>query len=317
MNEKLKRILSILLAAAALMSLMAVSISAEQINLKRKSSLNMIMQIKGEDGKMVPVKGEVGLYCVALTRLVNADQFYVATASFMGADIDLSGIVTEQNLLEKVPVAALEKNIERYKLKPKFVSTIDEKGNVHFGNLSAGLYLVVPVKPEDGPAQYTMNPFLVTLPRLKENGNYDYDCGAPMFPKVEVTPGLVDIQVTKEWKNDKPENRPKSITVDLMNGSMVADTAELDAANNWQWIFQDKPANVTWSVQEREVKGYDDKVGRMEFDGEIYKVVITNTPSEGVLKQTGQLNWPVPVLMIGGLLLIGFGFAMSRDKKKY
>ena len=317
MNVKLKRILSFLLVAAALLSLMAVGVSAEQINLRRKSNLNMLMQIQGEDGKMVPVKGEVGLYCVALTRLVNADQFYVATASFMGADIDLSGIVTEENLLEKVPISALEKNIENYRLKPRFVSTIDEKGNVHFGNLSAGLYLVVPMKPDNGPALYTMNPFLVTLPRTTDQGIYDYDCVTPMLPKVEVTPGLVDIMVVKEWKNDKPESRPKSITVDLMNGSMIAETVDLDPANNWQYIFRGKPANIEWTVQERKVEGYDCKVGRMEMLDDMYRVVITNTPSEGVLKQTGQLNWPVPVLLSGGLLLVACGFVMSRDKKKY
>ena len=317
MKVKLKRILSFLLVAAALMSLLAVGVSAEQIDLKRKCSLNLLMQRKDEKGNMIPVKGEVGLYHIAITRLVNADQFYVATASFMGADIDLSGIVTEENLLQKVPIAALEKQIEDYKLKPKVVSTIDEKGNAHFSNLSAGLYLVVAVNPDGAPVQYTMNSFLVTLPRLKENGNYDYDCATPMLPKVEITPGLVDIRVIKEWKDDKPESRPKEITVDLMNGSQVADTAVLNEAGKWQWIFRDKPSDITWTVQERKVEGYDGKIGRMEMEDNMYKVVITNTPTNGVLKQTGQLNWPVPVLLIGGLLLVACGFVMSRDKKKY
>ena len=134
---------------------------------------------------------------------------------------------------------------------------------------------------------------------------------------MEITPGLVDIQVNKEWKDDKPESRPKEITVDLMNGSQVADTAVLNEAGNWQWIFRDKPSDITWSVQERKVEGYDGKIGRMEVEDNMYKVVITNTPSSGVLKQTGQLNWPVPVLLIGGLLLVACGFFMSRDKKKY
>lgn len=318
MKMKLKNILCFVLIAAAVMSFLTVGVAADQLNPKKKCTLNMTMQTKGEDGKMVPVKGEVGLYCIALTRLVNADQFYVATASFIGADIDLSGIITEENLLEKVPIAALEKHIEDYMLRPKYRSAIDESGNVHFENLSAGLYLVVPVTPEGVPAQYTMNSFLVTLPRLDKNGNYDYDCVTPMLPKVEVTPGLVDIQVLKEWKNDDPVKRPANIVVDLMNGSQIADTAILDAANNWKWTFQDKPAYVDWSVQERKVEGYDSKIGDMELEGNTYNIIITNTlSSQDPLKQTGQLNWPVPVLMIGGILLIGVGFVLSRDKKKY
>ena len=317
MKVKLKRILSFLLVAAALMSLMAVGVSAEQLDLKKKSSLNLLMQRKDENGDMIPVKGEVGLYHIAITRIVNADQFYVATASFLGADIDLSGIITEENLLQKVPVTELEKHIEEYKLKPRYVTTIDESGNAHFGNLSAGLYMVVAVKPDGTPAQYTMNSFLVTLPRMTAEGVIDYDCVTPMLPKVEITPGLVDIQVKKEWKNDKPESRPKEILVDLMNGSQVADTAALNEAGGWTWTFRDKPCDIEWTVQERKVEGYDGKVGRMELVDNMYTVVITNTPTDGVLKQTGQLNWPVPVLMIGGLLLIACGFVMSRDKKKY
>lgn len=318
MKLKLKRILSLVLAAAAIMSLMAIGVSADQFNLRRKADLNMLMQIKDEKGEIVPAKGEVGLYCIALTRLVNADQFYMATAGFMGASIEFTNIFTEEDVLKKVPVPILEEHIAKYKLKPKYISEIDEKGNVNFHGLSAGLYLVTPVHPKNAPQQFSMNSFLVTLPRTNGDGSYDYSCAEPMLPKVELTPSVCDIQVVKEWKKDEPKNRPENIIVDLMNDGLVADTAILDAKNGWQWIFQDKPAYGNWTVQERKVEGYEGEVGEMEINGNTYRVVITNTLlSNDPLKQTGQLNWPVPVLIIGGLMLIGCGFVLSRDKKKY
>ena len=183
--------------------------------------------------------------------------------------------------------------------------------------MKPGLYLIVPVEPEDGPMLYAMNPFLITLPRRDAEGNYDYDCEVPVPAKVQVTPAIVDIHVIKEWKDDLPKDRPQSITVELMNGSQVADTAVLTKENGWEAVFVGKPADITWTVQEKKVEGYEGKVGIMERNGNDYEVIITNTPSSGVLKQTGQLNWPVPVLLLGGLLLMAGGFILSRDRKKY
>lgn len=40
------------------------------------------------------------------------------------------------------------------------------------------------------------------------------------------------------------------------------------------------------------------------------------TVSAGTLPQTGQLNWPVPVLAVSGLLLFAFGWLLSADKRK-
>lgn len=42
----------------------------------------------------------------------------------------------------------------------------------------------------------------------------------------------------------------------------------------------------------------------------------TTTPPEGNLPQTGQLNWPVPVLAVAGILLFMFGWYLSRTGRK-
>lgn len=39
-------------------------------------------------------------------------------------------------------------------------------------------------------------------------------------------------------------------------------------------------------------------------------------PSDPTLPQTGQLNWPIPVLVITGLLLFAVGWLLCRSKKK-
>ncbi|MCD8378747.1 MAG: peptidase [Lachnospiraceae bacterium] len=40
------------------------------------------------------------------------------------------------------------------------------------------------------------------------------------------------------------------------------------------------------------------------------------TPAEPILPQTGQLNWPVPVLLIGGFILLIAGVVLKNSDKK-
>jgi hypothetical protein len=43
---------------------------------------------------------------------------------------------------------------------------------------------------------------------------------------------------------------------------------------------------------------------------------VPDTPDKPVLPQTGQLNWPVPVLACCGVLLFSVGWVLNRQGKK-
>ena len=43
--------------------------------------------------------------------------------------------------------------------------------------------------------------------------------------------------------------------------------------------------------------------------------VSPSTPDKPVLPQTGQLNWPVPVLAGGGIALVAAGLWLSRKRR--
>ena len=71
---------------------------------------------------------------------------------------------------------------------------------------------------------------------------------------------------------------------------------------------------------------YNDN-GHYEYDvdikskAELEKEPKPTVPSSGKpsdkLPQTGQLNWPVPVLAAGGLLLMIVGYLLQREKKRH
>ncbi len=156
-----------------------------------------------------------------------------------------------------------------------------------------------------------------------------------------VTP--MTITVLKEWV-DQDSERPESIEVDLLLPVIqetlepeetvdadapaegeeeeepeivyeVVDTIVLDEDCDWQGGWTGLDPRLGYTVKEADVPhGYTATYRWVEVEDSIDQVVIiTNT---GSLLQTGQLNWPIPVLAIAGLLMVGFGFWMSRRKEE-
>lgn len=118
-----------------------------------------------------------------------------------------------------------------------------------------------------------------------------------------------DLTVKKVWsdENNKRGIRPDSVTVTLYDGDKAVDIVTLDAWNNWTYTWRDLDGD--WSVLETGIpKGYTPSY---RTNGDV--VTITNTAT---LIQTGQLNWPIPVLGSLGVIMIFFGIVIMLKKKK-
>lgn len=139
---------------------------------------------------------------------------------------------------------------------------------------------------------------------------------------------LTDIKVAKKWI-DQASVRPNSVTAELLlNGErpvvsvMTKDGTNvsfenygyadvtLNSKNTWQSYWTGVDADLaTYSVKEVKVPaGY---VATYKYADGVY--TITNT---GALIQTGQLNWPIPVLCGTGCLFILVGMLMLRRKEE-
>ena len=135
---------------------------------------------------------------------------------------------------------------------------------------------------------------------------------------------LTDINVVKEWI-DQASVRPSSVTVQLLlnkeevkvpirvNGVFGVYTyaeKKLNKDNDWQgsWHGVDN-LKSTYYVKEKVVPaGYKDSY---TYKDGVYW--ITNT---GALLQTGQLNWPIPVLCGAGSLFMLAGMLILRRKEE-
>lgn len=200
-----------------------------------------------------------------------------------------------------------------------YAGRTDADGTLVLEAIEEGLYLLVGESHEGETYRYTPNPTLFWVSQGKTDGDWQ---SIELYAKAseeEITEDVVSCQVRKIWKNETNKGeRPQSIQAALwMDGELYGESVTLDASNQWTYIWTDLPAGHTWTVDEVSVpKGYQKQITQ---DGSDY--IITNiyqtpetpdTPTSGKLPQTGQLWWPVPILMMLGVILCTVGWVRRR-----
>lgn len=250
--------------------------------------------------------------------------------------------------------------LQRDNVAPTQTAATGEDGRVTFNIPAAeqGLYLVAGDSQWRDGTRYTPTPVLIMVPYTRDLQNWEtdvesrdkFDVYTPSDPD---RPEPLQRHVLKSWEDDGYEDeRPESITVDLLRDGQVDRSETLTAANNWRCDWTDLDPQYEWTVAERENDQYSVLV---EQEGITFH--ITNTwqeeidpenpplidipdnpdnpddpdvpdtpddpgtedipdeevPQDGGLPQTGQLWWPVAPLAIGGVMFLLIGWKRRRD----
>lgn len=133
----------------------------------------------------------------------------------------------------------------------------------------------------------------------------------------------LDITVVKKWVN----GYAKSVTVNLVEVAdvlneetgeveateIIRDTVILSKENDWQHVFEDLDPRITWKVKEEKLSDFSVSYKYNKDDPYSWVVRITNTAA---LYQTGQLNWPIPVLVCAGSMCMLAGMFLLRKKEE-
>lgn len=159
---------------------------------------------------------------------------------------------------------------------------ISDLGVAEFGDLEVGLYLVVQTTAAEN--YNVINPFLVSVP-IQENGSYVYDVDA--LPKVgtaaKKTPEPPDTPDTPDKPDEENPNTPAAPGPDNPDG----------------WVLG---ANGEKIYLNPEAPSPDNPNGHV-------------MGAHG-LPQTGQLNWPIPVLAVTGVVLVAAGIKLKKGTRK-
>lgn len=220
--------------------------------------------------------GELTVYRVAEVQRKNGNLSFEYCGDFDGCAIEL-GDLTDSTLAGQLQ-EYLSDNAEGT------VREVDANGNVNFDDLELGLYLVVQTKASKG--YKPVNSFLVSLP-MAEDGEWNYEVDAS--PKVGAYTPEPETPPSPPNKPDKPD---------------TPDTPE-NPDNPDNPVSPGNPDNpVAPGTPDNPVA-----------PGSPDNPVLPGHPDHPVLPQTGQLNWPIPVMAVSGMLLFAYGWVADRKYK--
>lgn len=290
-SEKVKRISVFFLIAVLFLSLPQTAYATEM------GSIKLSYQVEG---------AEFSLYHVG-----GIDQ---------NGDITLSDDYSDYGVdLESENAAStLAAYITNDDKKPLTTDETDKDCIANFDNLPKGIYLILGSTKIVNGVSYTALPVMVSLPFVDTDKNLIWDL--EVNGKYEKNPVGADTQISvlKIWKDETNSNsRPREISIELTKDGQKYDTVTLNSDNNWKHTWKKLDSGSQWVVTENNVpKGYEVDIQR---DGNTF--VVTNTykevdkptnPSIPTLPQTGQLWWPVYVLVFAGMCFIIVGVIRRR-----
>lgn len=236
---------------------------------------------------------------VSLYRV--ADENYNLVDSFSHYSIDLKQDV-------QGAANALENRILMDGIEADASVTSDSLSTANFTGLETGIYLVVGKEVFQDGVFYMPQVSLISL-----SGDLSMDL------KYETSVKPSRIHVLKVWKRDSKKFRPKSIEVCLLRSDgIVVDRVVLNSDNQWSTTWDNLSTLYTYRVMETSVpSGYKESCTR-EKD----TIILTNTGNytdkvdkkDEELPNSGQLWWPVPVLLFVGLVLFGLGRYLKNEE---
>lgn len=151
----------------------------------------------------------------------------------------------------------------------------DKNGTAVFEELETGLYLVRAVTAKAGKQTCVFEEFMLYLPAPLEDGTFSYEVQAkPKGSSNSGQPVNGEYKVVKLWKDSAAaEERPESVTVEILKDGELEKTAVLNAENNWSYSWKVSETDSEWSVVEKDVTD-SYTVSVTEKDGSF---VLTNT----------------------------------------
>ena len=272
-------------------------LAAGSLDPDKDSSLTMTLKASDED-ETIAVGAEVTIYMVAEGKYVSGGIKFELTDDYKSSGLDVEGKIT-QSMIDDLADYTVENDIAG-----TVSAKSDDKGVVTFDGLKSGLYLIMATDLPEGFTSFV--PFLYFLPYFSTDlDSWVYDGEAE--PKIDYLEP-VDVKVKKVW-NDDGNDRPSYVSIRLSNEDGDYDTVKLNDDNDWKYTWKGLDASKDWEVTEITVPdGY-----KATYSSDGFSFTVTNTRK---LIQTGQTNWPVPVLIFAGAFLVSAGIIVRVTGRK-
>ena len=341
MKLKFSQLAKVVLCTAA-MAVSAIGCMAVSASAADKIHVNIVCK----NDKTAVADAEWSIYKVGERK--EAD--FVLTGDFSKYPVDLSDYTDASKM--QAAADTLENYAKTDGLTPVSTAKTDANGEALLTADSAGLYLVSGKRFDTETKRFIPSPSLVEFNSdvVKDGKITIYT----KFTFEETPNGDSEYGVRKTWVVPEGKNEliPDSIKVEIYSDGKLSDTVTLNADNNWEYFWKgsseakwtvkeiDVPANYTVvtktneklflientykpdesstpdssvSTPDSSVSTPDSSVSTPDSSSSGTPTSSSSTPDK--IPQTGSLNWPTPVLIGGGLILIAAGWRVSRKEK--
>ena len=253
------------------------------------------------------------LYKVGKRR--NTAQNFVQTGDFSAFQVNLRNLTVER-------VTEAAQSFQAYaianKIKPLREGTTDKNGEVTFTGLDAGLYLLSGKLLKIDSHYYVPGVSLIEIKEDDDNLRYN---AYPKFSYQVMNATPKNYTVRKVWSNDEDriDERPKSVTVNIYRDDEFYDSAVLDESNDWKYRWVDDKGVSSWIVMEDEIPSdYEMKVtydeSRYLIENAYFEDAGTFTVTTTVTTTTALVsNSTVTTTATSGSGPIGDGSATRTD----
>lgn len=187
--------------------------------------------------------------------------------------------------------------------------TTGDDGKASLAELQTGLYLVDGSSVTNGTATYTSEAFLVRLPSQKTDGTLLYE--VTVSPKTEVTDNP-DKPSEPETKPSEPETKPSEPETKPSEPETKPSQPETRPSRDHDHENHRDSSNSNWNSNQVQQSTSADQAQTVETTA-AQSDQIQNTEK---LPQTGQLKWPVPCLLIAGILILIADRILSGRRKE-
>lgn len=302
-RNSFKRIVPFVLVLLVLLTL-PLNVGAEGLDFGKTG--NIKIQLRDAYAPDTPIGGALVLHKVGDAKEGNGSLTFALSAAFSGSGVSLTD-VNAPDLAAQLAAYATEKKLEGKSAQA------DTDGYAAFSGLSTGLYLVMQTEAVEG--YLPVAPFLVSLP-MYNAGNDSWIYSIEAAPKVQrPSKDPVSVTVVKKWQ-DNNIKRPESLDIRLLRDGVIVETVTVTADDDWKYTWTGLDAYYTWTVEEVIPEGYSASYSVHNGTTTITNKAYWYKPPKDDMIQTGQLNWPVPVLICTGLFLVLTGCILVRRGKQ-
>ena len=311
------------ICAAVLCFLLLLPLCAHAAQMDPKAGCSLTLRYTQEG---VAFSGlEISIYRVAEAR---EGWEFQKLEPYSGWPVNIHGITSQEEW--QTAADTLTAYITAEGTEPYRTETTDGSGTAFFDDLETGLYLVAGAVASNEQGTWSFDRFMVYLPTPGEDGYLYHVEALPKCSGFTPAPESRVYKLLKVWQDAGfEEQRPVSVTVDILLDGQVWETVILGPESDWSYTWEAPGDSGVWTVVERDIpEDYWVTVSEKE-----QAFVITNSrmewepddpgggndPDTPVVPPTGD-TFPlwlwIVVLCISGLLLVLLGVAGGRGHEK-